>query len=110
METLAETRPIAGRNALSRLLRTCTNAVLIAVIDTYRYLLSPLLGMHCRFDPTCSLYARQSIEQHGPWRGSALAVGRLLKCHPWHEGGIDPVPHAAHPQTERVTNQMDKSV
>jgi len=65
---------------------------LILLIRTYQLLLSPLLGNHCRFYPTCSQYAMEAIERYGPWRGSRLAVRRLLRCHPWHPGGIDPVP------------------
>jgi hypothetical protein len=65
---------------------------LILLIRTYQLLLSPLLGNHCRFYPSCSQYAVEAIERHGPWRGSLLAVRRILRCHPWHPGGIDPVP------------------
>jgi putative membrane protein insertion efficiency factor len=65
---------------------------LILLIRTYQLLLSPLLGNHCRFYPSCSHYAVEAIERHGPWRGSLLAGRRLLRCHPWHPGGIDPVP------------------
>jgi putative membrane protein insertion efficiency factor len=65
---------------------------LIGLIYMYRYTLSPILGNQCRFDPTCSRYAEQAVKRHGAWRGSNLAVKRILKCHPWHEGGIDPVP------------------
>ncbi len=65
---------------------------LILLIRTYQLLLSPLLGNHCRFYPSCSQYAVEAIERHGAWRGSLLAVRRLLRCHPWHPGGIDPVP------------------
>ena len=66
--------------------------ILIFVIQTYRYLLSPWLGQHCRFHPTCSVYAMQAIQKHGAWRGSGLALKRLASCHPWHQGGVDPVP------------------
>jgi len=65
---------------------------LILLIRTYQLLLSPLLGNHCRFYPSCSQYAVEAIERHGPWRGSLLAVRRILRCHPWCPGGIDPVP------------------
>jgi putative membrane protein insertion efficiency factor len=61
-------------------------------IRGYRYGLSPLLGMHCRFDPSCSAYALDSIERHGAARGTWLALKRLARCHPWHAGGHDPVP------------------
>jgi hypothetical protein len=65
---------------------------LILLIRTYQLLLSPLLGNHCRFYPSCSQYAVEAIERHGPWRGGLIAVRRILRCHPWHPGGIDPVP------------------
>ena len=66
--------------------------LLIQLIKAYRYLLSPWLGAHCRFHPTCSCYAITAIERFGALRGSAMAMRRLLRCHPWHPGGIDPVP------------------
>lgn len=67
-------------------------AVLIALIRAYQWFLSPLLGNHCRFYPSCSQYAREAIERHGAPLGVWLAVRRLLRCHPWHPGGVDPVP------------------
>jgi len=54
--------------------------------------LSPWVGNHCRFYPTCSEYAKTAIETHGVFRGSWFAGRRLLRCHPWHPGGADPVP------------------
>ena len=66
--------------------------LMLFVIRAYRYLLSPWWGNQCRFDPTCSAYAMQAIEEHGALRGSWLALRRLTKCHPWHHGGFDPVP------------------
>lgn len=68
--------------------------LLLGLIKAYRYLLSPLLGASCRFYPTCSAYAAEAIETHGALRGAWLAVKRILKCHPWHPGGVDPVPPA----------------
>ena len=66
--------------------------LLILIIRAYRYLVSPLLGPHCRFHPTCSAYALEVVERHGALRGGALAAGRLCRCHPWHPGGYDPAP------------------
>ena len=67
-------------------------AILVAAIKFYRYLISPWLGHHCRFEPTCSAYSLEAIERFGAARGSVLMLSRLSKCHPWHAGGIDPVP------------------
>jgi putative membrane protein insertion efficiency factor len=66
--------------------------LLIALVRGYQYLLSPWWGTQCRFSPTCSRYAIEALERHGAWKGSALAVRRILRCHPWHAGGFDPVP------------------
>lgn len=66
--------------------------LLIALIRFYQLFVSPLLGNHCRFYPSCSQYAREAIEQYGVLRGGWLAIRRLLRCHPWHPGGVDPVP------------------
>jgi putative membrane protein insertion efficiency factor len=67
-------------------------AAFVTLIKLYQYLLSPWVGSHCRFYPTCSEYAKAAIETHGVLRGSWLAARRLLRCHPWHPGGADPVP------------------
>ena len=67
-------------------------SALVGAIRLYRLLLSPWLGNACRFEPTCSAYAIEAIERHGAAAGSALASGRILRCHPWCAGGHDPVP------------------
>lgn len=66
--------------------------LIIQLIRGYQYLLSPWLGNHCRFYPSCSAYAITALERHGAMRGSWLAALRLLRCHPWSAGGIDQVP------------------
>jgi putative membrane protein insertion efficiency factor len=66
--------------------------VLIAIIKLYRYFISPLLGDRCRFYPSCSSYSLEALQLHGAVIGSYLTLKRLLRCHPFHEGGIDPVP------------------
>jgi putative membrane protein insertion efficiency factor len=68
--------------------------LLSALITCYQWCLSPWLGHHCRFYPTCSHYAQEAIQQHGSLRGCVMACRRLLKCHPWHPGGVDLVPRA----------------
>jgi uncharacterized protein len=65
---------------------------LLAVIRFYSRAISPALPPRCRFYPTCSAYAAEAVERHGAARGTWLAVRRLVKCAPWHPGGVDPVP------------------
>ena len=66
--------------------------LLLLLIRGYRQLISPLFPPTCRFQPTCSQYALEAIERFGPLQGSWLALQRLLRCHPLHPGGYDPVP------------------
>jgi len=66
--------------------------LLIAVIRLYKYFISPLLGSNCRFYPSCSSYSIEALERHGALNGCYITLKRLLKCHPFHQGGIDPVP------------------
>jgi putative membrane protein insertion efficiency factor len=66
--------------------------MLIAIIKFYKYFISPLLGSHCRFYPSCSSYSLEALQRYGVITGSCLTLRRLLKCHPFHEGGIDHVP------------------
>ena len=65
---------------------------LMALVKTYRLLLSPWLGSSCRFEPSCSVYSLQALERHGAATGSYLTLARLARCHPWCAGGCDPVP------------------
>jgi putative membrane protein insertion efficiency factor len=64
----------------------------LILIRGYQTLVSPLLGSHCRFYPTCSAYSYEAIAKHGAAKGLYLSVKRLIKCHPFHPGGVDPVP------------------
>ena len=66
--------------------------VLIGLVRVYQYVLSPVLPMSCRYHPTCSHYACTAVARHGAVRGGWLALTRILRCHPWNAGGIDPVP------------------
>ena len=66
--------------------------IALALIKGYRILISPMLGRNCRFYPTCSEYTHEAIQKHGLFKGLLLGTNRLLKCHPFHSGGVDPVP------------------
>ena len=66
--------------------------ILIVAIKAYRFFLSPWLGSSCRFTPTCSMYALQALTVHGATAGSYLGLKRIARCHPWCNGGHDPVP------------------
>ena len=66
--------------------------LIIFIIHSYQYVISPFLPVACRFSPTCSHYAAEAIERHGPGRGAWLAVKRILCCHPFGASGFDPVP------------------
>lgn len=68
------------------------NKLLIGLIDIYQRAFSLLLGNNCRFYPSCSHYTKEAIEVHGSIKGTYLGARRVLRCHPWHEGGFDPVP------------------
>jgi putative membrane protein insertion efficiency factor len=65
---------------------------MIAAIELYRRYISPLLGRHCRYEPTCSAYALEAVRTHGAARGAVLAARRVARCHPWAPGGVDRVP------------------
>jgi len=66
--------------------------ILMAFVQAYRFLFSPWVGAACRFTPTCSAYALEALAEHGAGQGSYLTLKRLARCHPWCEGGHDPVP------------------
>jgi putative membrane protein insertion efficiency factor len=66
--------------------------LLIILIKLYQHIVSPLLGPRCRFYPSCSNYAVEALQLHGVFKGLYLIIKRISKCHPFHEGGIDPVP------------------
>jgi len=64
--------------------------LLVGLCRTYQLLLSPLLGRHCRFEPTCSQYFIEAVRKYGALRGAWRGLLRILRCHPWHPGGYDP--------------------
>ena len=75
-----------------KLLIALPQTFLIGLVKAYRLLLSPSLGSACRFEPSCSVYSLQALQQHGAAGGSYLTLHRLARCHPWCDGGIDLVP------------------
>lgn len=84
--------PVPAGTAAVRPRHSLPAALLIGLLQVYRWLLSPLLPAACRFEPTCSRYAIQAIEQHGTVRGGWLGIRRLARCHPLGGSGSDPVP------------------
>lgn len=81
--------------------------VLIFFIRAYQYAVSPFFPPSCRFYPTCSAYALEAVERHGPIPGLWFALRRLLRCHPWHPGGFDPVPPVAGSRGLSLSNGVD---
>jgi len=75
---------------LCRLPGQLVAGVVVALIRLYQRLISPLIGPHCRFQPTCSEYFILAVRKYGPLKGSLLGARRILRCHPWHPGGYDP--------------------
>ncbi|BAI71160.1 hypothetical protein AZL_005220 [Azospirillum sp. B510] len=88
---------IAGLSPLAHLLR--------ALVYLYRWTLSPFVGWQCRFQPTCSRYAIESLEKHGAIRGGWLTLRRLGRCHPWGGSGWDPVPDPAAPPARMMPHR-----
>ena len=84
MTSTAQREPAARPSAAARLL--------VLLLTGYRRFVSPLLGPRCRFYPSCSAYALEAVQVHGALRGTWLAARRLSRCHPFHAGGVDPVP------------------
>ena len=76
--------------------------LLVWILRGYQVAISPMLGQNCRFYPSCSHYAIEALQSHGAARGSLLAARRVCRCHPWNEGGHDPVP-PAHPKNSITT-------
>lgn len=72
--------------------------LVILVLRAYRYVLSPLLGNRCRFHPSCSTYTQEAVERFGVLRGGWMGIRRIGRCHPFHPGGLDPVPGSKEPQ------------
>ncbi len=74
------------------ILKNILNKLLITLVRFYQYGISPMFPAACRYTPTCSQYAVEALQKHGPWRGLILAAKRISSCHPWGGSGYDPVP------------------
>ena len=81
--------------------------LLLRAIRLYRFAISPMMGPHCRFEPTCSQYALTAIQEHGVVSGLWLTLKRLSKCHPLHRGGFDPVPRGLERSTKVTIDQPE---
>ena len=90
---------------LAKILGLAARSALLSMVRAYRVLLSPLLGPACRFEPTCSAYAEEAIERLGIIRGGALAVRRILRCHPFARAGLDPIPVSIPDPSRAKTSQ-----
>lgn len=97
--------PHAGQPAVSAW-RDAPRQALLALVHGYRLLLKPWIGNACRFEPTCSAYALQALALHGAARGSALTAARILRCHPWCAGGVDPAPPVGHAPAWRLFSRL----
>ena len=80
--------------------------ILLGLIKFYKYAISPHLPSSCRYYPTCSVYAYEAVQKHGALRGSIMAVKRILRCHPFHAGGYDPVPEPEQKQTAEAAPEL----
>ena len=96
-------------SAMTKCLRTVMalpQRVLILLVKGYRLLLSPSLGSSCRFEPSCSAYSLEALQRHGAVTGAGLTLWRLVRCHPWCEGGQDPVPQKLFPLFSRLVTPV----
>jgi putative membrane protein insertion efficiency factor len=77
--------------------------ILLVLLRAYQLGISPYLGQNCRFYPSCSQYGLEAVREHGALKGGFLTTRRLCKCHPWHPGGVDPVPEKTSATTAKPT-------
>ena len=98
----------AGIHRLLRWLGRALGWLMIGAVRLYQLTLSPLLGPRCRYWPSCSSYAREALQVHGPFKGGAMALRRIARCHPGCEGGIDPVPGGPSERLCREDPELDE--
>jgi putative membrane protein insertion efficiency factor len=91
----------AARKVVQMTAKGCCG-ILLGLIRGYQLLISPWLGEHCRFYPTCSVYAAEAIRKHGVVKGVWLGMRRLMRCHPFHSGGVDLVPEPKYPDAAKA--------
>ena len=96
---MLNSRPAALLVRILALVNQALGQVLLGLVRVYQLTLSPFIGNQCRFHPTCSHYAMEAVRCHGPWIGTWLAAKRLACCHPFADGGVDPVPEKKSTQT-----------
>lgn len=89
--------------------RDVVRTLVVAPIRAYQLVISPLLGPRCRFYPSCSTYVIEAVSGHGVLRGLYLGIRRLLRCHPWNPGGLDPVPQSRRNGHEPLQASMPSS-
>jgi putative membrane protein insertion efficiency factor len=77
-------------NAIAKAVWHLPRTLLVAVVWLYQWTIGPLLGRHCRFEPTCSVYCIGALRKYGAVRGTIRSIARICRCHPWHPGGYDP--------------------
>jgi len=82
---------------------TIPSSTAVALVRTYQLTVSPLIGPNCRFWPSCSDYAIEAFRLHGVVHGGGLAARRILRCHPWNPGGVDPVPRPGADESRKDT-------
>jgi len=91
-------------------LRSAGKWILLLLVRIYQVFLSPFFGGACKFYPSCSKYGYEAIAKHGAWRGSVLAVKRLLRCRPFTKGGFDPVPNVEELMERRAKERANLAV
>ncbi len=96
-------------DSVKKTLKKALAAPFLLLISIYRYFISPFLPPNCRYYPTCSQYTEEAIQTHGLFAGAWLGFKRIVSCHPWSEGGFDPVPEKKHCSHQHNINKAHKN-